>query len=230
MEGRNCEFDWHRISSARILLGLRDMKKLTVILTTLLILASCSAPTGSVDGPMRDLGDFQLGHNIVVAPDLQKGPFSREASKEAWIASMKKAIDNRFGRYDGDRLVHFGVNVSGYVLAQSGVPLLFSPKSALIITVTAWDDRAGKKLNEEAREIIVLETFTGGSFIGSGYTMSAEEQMANLTYNAARNIEDWMFKNRDCLKENPTAEVLSECWKTSKEERDEQQRQMDELR
>ena len=49
-------------------------------------------------------------------------------------------------------------------LAQKGVPLLLQPKSGLIIiTVTAWDDRAGGKFNEEPKEIFVLETFTGSS-------------------------------------------------------------------
>ncbi len=77
-----------------------------------------------------------------------------------------RAIDNRLGRYDGTRLVHLGVNVSGYVLAQPGVPILLAPKSALIVTVTAWDDRAGGKFHDKAKTITVLETFTGASLWG----------------------------------------------------------------
>ncbi|MEP2532126.1 hypothetical protein [Shimia sp.] len=206
------------------------MTRFAVILIALVTLAACTAPTETVTGPPADLGDFRLGHNIVVAPDFQKGPVSREANKEEFIASMKKAIDTRFGRYDGTRLVHFGVNLSGYALAPPGLPLLFSPKSALIITVTAWDDRAGGKFNEEPREIIVLESFTGGSLVGSGYTLSPEEQMENLTYNATREIEEWMHQNRDCLVDDVPAETLANCWKTSKAERQERQRQLDELR
>lgn len=205
------------------------MIRLAICVAALAALVSCTAPTTPVNEPTRDLGDFVLGHNIVVAPQLQKGPLSRDASKEAWIASMKNAIDARFGRYDGDRTVHFGINLSGYVLAQNGVPLVLSPKSALIITVTAWDDRAGGKFNDEVREFIVLESFrTVG--ISSGMTMSSEEQMANLTYNAAKQIETWLYENRACIADNVAADVLAECWKDSATERAERQKQLDELR
>ncbi len=195
------------------------MKKLLLSIVACAAMAACSVPTKDVTDEKVDLGDFVLGHNIVVAPDIQKGPLSREGSTDAWIASMKAAIDARMGRYDGTRLIHFGVNVSGYVLAQKGVPLLLSPKSALIITVTAWDDRAGGKFNDEAKEIIVLETFTGTTLIGSsGFSMTAEEQMANLTYNAARKIEQWMHENRACLVDDVPADVLADCWKDNRDE------------
>ena len=197
------------------------MFRLIACIAALAALVSCTAPTKDVTDEVLDLGDFVLGHNIVVAPDIQKGPLSREADTEAFIASMKNAIDARMGaaRYDGTRLVHFGVNINGYALAQKGVPLLLSPKSALIITVTAWDDRAGGKCNDEAKEIIELETFTGTTLIGSsGFSMTAEEQMANLTYNAARKIEQWMHENRACLVDDVPAEVLSGCWKDNRDE------------
>jgi hypothetical protein len=134
---------------------------------------------------------------------------------------MKNAIDARMGaaRYDGTRLVHFGVNINGYALAQKGVPLILQPKSAIIITVTAWDDRAGGKFNEEAKEIFVLESFTGSSLIASsGFSMTAEEQMANLTFNAARQIEKWMSENRACLVDDVSAADLAKCWKDNKDE------------
>ncbi|MGR3636658.1 MAG: hypothetical protein ACU0BK_12160 [Shimia sp.] len=205
------------------------MIRLAICVAALAALVSCTAPSGPVTDEKRDLGDFVLGHNIVVAPQFQKGPLSREASKDAFIASMKNAIDARFGRYDGDRVVHFGINISGYVLAQNGVPLVLSPKSALIITVTAWDDRAGGKFNEEAREFVVLESFTTFG-VSSGMTMTAEEQMDNLTFNAAKQIETWMYDNRACLADDVPAEVLAECWKDTSQERAERKKQLDELR
>lgn len=194
------------------------MIRLVIGAVALAALVSCTVPTQVVDEPTRDLGDFQMGHNIVVTPKLQKGPLSREASKEVWAASMKNAMQARFGPYEGTRLVHFGVNLSGYVLAQTGVPLLLSPKSALIITVTAWDDRAGGKFNAEAKEIIVLESFTGTIVVGSGMTMTAEEQMANLTYNTAKHIESWMYENRACLVDDVPADVLAKCWQDNRDE------------
>ncbi|MBO9474866.1 MULTISPECIES: hypothetical protein [unclassified Shimia] len=196
------------------------MGRIGVCLAALAVLVSCGAKSTEVTSEKLDLGDFTMGHNIVVAPDLQKGPLSRELPKEQWIASMKDAVDKRFGRYEGERLVHFGINLSGYMLAQRGVPLLLSTKSALILTVTAWDDRAGGKFNAEPREIIVLESFGSGTVVtSSGFTMSAEEQMANLTFNAAREIEQWLHENRACLVDNVPPEVLAECWPTEQDER-----------
>ena len=195
------------------------MFRFFALLSSFLVLTACGVPQKEVEDPPVDLGDFMLGHNIVVAPDLTKGPLSREATKEEWIASVKGAIDARLGRYEGTRLVHLGVNVSGYVLAQPGVPILLAPKSALILTVTAWDDRAGEKFHEEPKMITVLETFTGASIIGTGLTMTAEEQMANLSYNGAKAIEDWLFENRACMTESPTAEELAACWQDKKKDK-----------
>lgn len=195
------------------------MFRIAILLSALCALAACAVPTTQVDDPKRDLGDFELGHNIVVAPDIVKGPLSRDASAEQWKSAVKAAIDARLGRYEGDRLVHLGVNVGGYVLAQPGVPLLVSPKSVLAITVTAWDDKAGGKFNDEPKEIIVLESVSGGTLVGTGYTLSAEEQMANLSYNVAKQIEDWLYDNRVCLTDNATAEQLAKCWKDNKDER-----------
>lgn len=197
------------------------MFRLTTILAALAVLASCGVPSQEVDEAPLDLGDFVMGHNIVVAPDIQKGPLSREANPDDFVASMRNAINTRFGpsRYDGTRLVHFGVNVSGYVLAQRGVPILLSPKSALIITVTAWDDSAGSKFNAEPKEIFVLESFTGGTLLASSaFSLSPEEQMANLTFNAARKIEAWLHENRACLVEDVPQAVLDTCWKDNRDE------------
>lgn len=197
------------------------MFRILACVVALAALASCGARSTEVTSEKLDLGDFTMGHNIVVAPDLQKGPLSRELPKEQWIASMKDALDARLGRYDGDRLVHFGVNLSGYMLAQRGVPVLLSTKSALILTVTVWDDRAGTKFNEEPREIIVLESFGSGTVVtSSGFTMTAQEQMDNLTFNAAREIERWLHENRACLVDDVPADVLKTCWPTEDQERE----------
>ncbi|GAA6181574.1 hypothetical protein NBRC116594_30120 [Shimia sp. NS0008-38b] len=197
------------------------MLRLVTCLAALAVLVSCTVPTKDVTDEVLDLGDFVLGHNIVVAKNIQKGPLSREADTDAFIASMKNAIDSRMGatRYDGTRLVHFGVNISGYVLAQKGVPLLLQPKSGLILSVSAWDDRAGRKFNDEAKEIFVLETFTGDSLVlSSGFSMTVQEQMDNLTFNAARQMEKWMYENRACLVDNVSAEVLKTCWLDNRDE------------
>ncbi len=158
-------------------------------------LAACTNPNDLDRAPV-DLGNFELGHNVVVAPNLTKGPVSREASKDEWIAAMKLAIDERFGRYDGTRFYHFGISVEGYVLAIPGVPLVASPKSALILKITVWDDKSGKKLNDEPEMITVVESISGNTIISSGLTQSKEKQMENLTRNAAKLIQNWLVRQR----------------------------------
>lgn len=161
-------------------------------------LAACVSGA-DIDAPPVSLGNFNLRHNIVVAPKVQTGPFSRKATKEDLVAAMKAAISERFDRYDGSRDYHFGISIEGYVLAAPGVPILLAPKSILIINLTVWDDAAGKKLNEKPEQITVIETFGTGALIGSGYTMSADEQLAQLTQNAAKAVERYLVKQQSEL-------------------------------
>ncbi|PVA10934.1 hypothetical protein DC366_03870 [Pelagivirga sediminicola] len=171
------------------------MLRLIAFFSALLTVAACTNPNDLDKAPVP-LGDFKLAHNVVVAPNLTKGPASRDASKEEWIASMKKAVDERFSRYDGDKLYHLGVSIEGYVLAVPGVPIVASPKSALILNATVWDDAAGKKLNEKPEQITVIESFSGETVLGSGLTQSKEEQMTNLSRNAAKLIQNWLERQK----------------------------------
>jgi len=56
------------------------------------------------------------------------GPASREADTDEWIAAVTKAVGDRFERYEGEQLYHFGISLEGYVLAQPGLPIVLSPK------------------------------------------------------------------------------------------------------
>ena len=162
--------------------------------TLLALLSGCAGDADLADPPVA-LGDFKLGHNIAVARNPTVGPLSRKATEEEWQKYMTEAIDRRFGRYDGEKLYHLGISVDGYVIAAPGIPVVASPKSVLIFTVTAWDDAAGAKLNEEAKQLTVLESFSGETVIGSGLTQTKEEQMANLSASAARAVQKWLLEN-----------------------------------
>ena len=166
------------------------------VLFALGLVAACTNPNDLDETPAY-LGNFHLGHNVVVAPNLVKGPASREATKEEWIDAVTKAMTDRFGRYDGTRLYHLGVSVEGYVLALPGVPVVASPKSALILNVTAWDDAAGRKLNDEPHMVTVVESFSTNTLLGSGLTQSREKQMENLSRNAAKLIQNWLVQQNN---------------------------------
>ncbi|MGP3699264.1 hypothetical protein [Rhodobacter sp. NSM] len=145
--------------------------------------------------PPVDLGDFALGLNIVVADHVRKVPISREASVEEWEAVMKKAVDDRFGRYEGTKLYNLGISVDGYALAPPGIPVVAAPKSVVAVTANIWDDAAGKKLNAAGEKMTVFESLNGASIVGSGYTMSKEEQMEALAYNTAKRVEGWLLEH-----------------------------------
>jgi hypothetical protein len=106
-------------------------------------------------------------------------------------------MTDRFGRYEGTKLYHLGVSVEGYVLAIPGVPLVASPKSALILNVTAWDDAKGGKLNTKPHLVTVVESFSGNTFLGSGLTQSKEKQLENLSRNAAKQIQNWLVQQNN---------------------------------
>lgn len=171
-----------------------DMGRIIALLLGLTLLTACGAR--SLDKPAVPLGDFNLGHNIVVAPKAQRGPVSRKATEEELTSALTKAIAARFDRYEGERLYHFGVSVEGYVLAQPGIPLVLSPKSVMIVNLTVWDDAAGKKLNDKPHQITVFESLSGETVISSGLTQSAEQQLENLATNVSGAIERYLVKQQ----------------------------------
>lgn len=161
-----------------------------------LFLVAC-ADGAVLDDQRAELGDFSLGHNIVVASNAQMGPLSRSVENSAWEEALRGEVTRRLGRYEGTRLYHVAIGVDGYVLAIPGVPLVASPRSALIIGVHIWDDQLGRPINEERKQFTVFEDLTGGTIISSGLTRTAEEQMASLSRNAVLMIENWMAENPD---------------------------------
>ena len=159
-----------------------------------LLTAMACTNANDLNKPVAPLGDFAFGHNIVVANNMVKGPVSRDASEEEWVTALKSAIGDRFERYEGDRLYHFGVSVQGYVLAQPGVPIVLSPKSVLILNLDVWDDAKGKRMSAEPKQITVMESLSGETILGSGLTQSKEVQIENLSRNAAKLIQNHLRK------------------------------------
>lgn len=159
----------------------------------LVLISSCQK--NDLEDPPVPLGNFVLGHNIVFADKMQKVPISREASVDEWEAAMKQAIDDRFGRYDGDHIYDFGISVDAYALAPPGIPIIAAPKSVLVITANIWDDETQQKLNPEGERMMIFESLSGETVISSGLTRSKAKQMEILSYNAAKKVEEWLLKH-----------------------------------
>ena len=172
--------------------------RLVLSMIMMALVAACSS-TADLDEAPVPLGDFRLEHNIVVASEAQRSPVSRKATEEQLSETVRAAIAERFGRYNGASRYHFGISVEGYALAPPGIPLVLAPKSALILNVTVWDDAAGKKLNDKPKQITVLETFGTAPIIGTGFTMTAEEQLTELSQNAAKAIERYLVRQQEEL-------------------------------
>jgi hypothetical protein len=172
--------------------------QITRRLAMILSVAVLSACGGSrLEDPPVDLGNFRLGLNIVVTQNMQRVPISREATGEEWEAAIKKAVDDRFGRYEGDKFFNIGVAVEGYALAPPGIPIVASPKSILVVSVSVFDDAAGKMLNADGKgkQITAFEQSSGDTVIGSGLTRSKAQQMESLAYSAALEIERYLLEN-----------------------------------
>jgi len=170
-----------------------------------MLLAACAAPD-PLDEQLPDMGDFRLSFNIVVADNMRQIPPSRNATSEEWVEILTSEIDRRFGAYEGDRLYHIAINIDGYALAPPGIPLVLSPRSALVISANVWDDAAERKLHEEPEQILVFEGRSADSMIiGSGLAYTREEQMQRLARNAARQVHLWMLDNPEWFSIDPDA-------------------------
>jgi hypothetical protein len=179
-------------------------------LVALALLAAC-ANGRDLGEPRPELANFRLSHNIVIDNQAQQGPLSRAAPEGAWQRAIQAEVARRLGRYEGDRLYHIAVHVDAYILAVPGVPLVASPRSALIVGVHVWDDELGRPLNDERRQLTILESLSGESVVGSGLTQSAEQQMQNLARNAALAIENWLVQNPQWFPPQPDAVATAEA-------------------
>ena len=180
----------------------RLLRSLTLLLGFSL-LAACE--TNDLKKPPVPLGDFVMGHNIAIADTAQVPGISRQATADEWEAAMKQAMVDRFGRYEGSRIYNFGINIDGYVLAPPGVPVVASPRSALIITVHVFDDATQTELNPGGKQLTMLEGISPESFVGSGWTQTKEQQLARMAYRAALSVQNYLLANPEWLGLPPKA-------------------------
>lgn len=173
---------------------MRVLRHLTI---ALLLLAACQ--TNDLKEPPVPLGDFTLGINVAVVEGVQKSPISRDAEPAELKAAMEKAVDARFGRYSGSKLFNIGVSIDGFALSPPGIPILFSPPSVMIITVSVFDDAKGLKLNPGGERMNIIEKSSPQTFIGSGLTQTKARQLEILSYNAAKRIELYLLDHPEWI-------------------------------
>jgi hypothetical protein len=163
----------------------------------LALLAGCDAH--DMGDPPRPMGNFAMGLNIVVPETAKTIALSRQATPEEWKTVMTAAMQERFGSYSGNKLFDFGISIDGYLLAPPGVPVVASPRSALIITVNVWDDAKKQLLVKGGKRLTIIEGVSADSFIGSGWTQNKQAQMKKLADNAAKAVQDYMLDHPEWL-------------------------------
>lgn len=173
------------------------------------VLAACARAPDPLTGDLPSMGDFQLGHTVVVTTNMQQVPPSRTATPDEWVAILTSEIDRRFGDYDGARVYHLGISIDGYALAPPGIPLVMNPRSVLVLSVNLWDDALGEKRHAEPKQIVVFEGAARETFlIGSGIARTREQQMQVLARNAASQIQRWLLENPEWFDIDPDAPSL----------------------
>jgi len=164
-------------------------------LAALAFLAACADARAPEEEAPVNLGNFALGHNVVVAQGVQQGPFSRTVTEAEIEAAVTQAVERRLGRYDGGKLYHVGLKVEAYALAWPGIPIVFTPKSVLVVSANVWDDARNVKLTEEPKLLTVFEGVSGATLIGSGLIRNKHQQLEVLSNNMAQRVERWLLEN-----------------------------------
>lgn len=158
------------------------MRRLFSALPLLFALVACGDATRDLQDPVDPIGDFQIGHIGVVAPNLQKLLVSRDATKQEWIDEVADAVALRFERYNGGKFYHLGISVEAYSLPPPIIP----GKSALALNVTLWDDAAQAKMNDVPEQVQIIR------IVETRLASTKESQMRWLGAEAAKEIEIWM--------------------------------------
>lgn len=163
------------------------------VIATVCVLAACTSEldTATFDS---NLGEFKLDRLVVIVDGPEQMPLSRESDDDTLKQALVAAVEPRFRRFDGDQLYTIGINLQAYSLAAPGVPVLISPKSLLAMSVNVYDDRP-VRLNENPKRLVVTEDAGGDTVIGSGFSQTGDEQLAELAENAAIEIEKWLREN-----------------------------------
>lgn len=164
--------------------------RLTVLTLGLALMAACTTP--EQQAAPKDLGAFDLRVNYVFADKAVKGPISRPATPQEWVAALESAIDDRLGRYDGPQQYDIGVSLEGYMLAPPGVPVIYNPKSTAIVLVHVYDVQREKFLARSHQLQVFEDTTQESLVVGSGRAREREEQLEGLAQNVAERIERWL--------------------------------------
>ncbi|MBY6068629.1 hypothetical protein KUW17_17925 [Leisingera aquaemixtae] len=171
------------------------MIRILSMLAALALLAACGETR--LDEAPEDLGAFQARVTHVYTEKALQWPMSRDADHSEWTAPIENALNTRLRRYEGAQEYDVAVTLEGFMLAPAGVPVLFSPKSAVVVNVFVYDV-AQEKFLAKKHQMEIFESTTGESaLLGSGHARTKQEQIQGLAVNIADKVEEWMAEQHE---------------------------------
>ncbi|WP_417475754.1 hypothetical protein [Leisingera sp.] len=166
------------------------MTRIIALFATLSLLVACGETR--LDEAPEDLGAFQARIVHVYTEKALQWPMSRSADHSEWTDPIKSALETRLRRYEGGQQYDVAVTLEGFMLAPAGVPVLFSPKSVVVVNVFVYDVEQERFLAKK-HQMEIFESTTGESaLVGSGHARSKQEQIQGLAVNIADKVEEWM--------------------------------------
>jgi len=166
------------------------MTRIIALFATLSLLVACGETR--LDEAPEDLGAFQARILHVYTEKALQWPMSRSADHSEWTDPIKSALETRLRRYEGGQQYDVAVTLEGFMLAPAGVPVLFSPKSVVVVNVFVYDVEQERFLAKK-HQMEIFESTTGESaLVGSGHARSKQEQIQGLAVNIADKVEEWM--------------------------------------
>ncbi|UWQ83804.1 hypothetical protein [Leisingera caerulea] len=169
------------------------MIRISALCAALALLTACGETR--LDEAPEDLGAFQARVTHVYTEKALQWPLSRDAEHSEWTAPIENALNTRLRRYSGGQEYDVAVTLEGFMLAPPGVPVLFSPKSAVVVNVFVYDV-ANRKFLAKKHQMEIFESTTGESaLLGSGHARTKQQQIQGLAVNIADKVEEWMAEN-----------------------------------
>ena len=157
----------------------------------LLILAGCAEQVLNAR-PDADLGAFRLNVNYAFDEKATKVGHTRTAAPGQWADAVAKANRARLGRYAGTQPYDIGVSVESYTLGQAGIPLIYNPRSSVIVFLNVYDPSTKTWLVKGHQMQAFENTDSESLLLGSGGSRSQQEQVDGLAFNLARQIENYL--------------------------------------
>lgn len=157
------------------------------IMLLVLGLSACADIDADLASAPEPLGDFRAGFLYAAAEEPKKLLISHDVSNDEWERELLRALEDRFRRYNGERLYHITVTVVSYSMPPPVVP----GRSALQVVVNVWDDAKQEKLNEEPHSLYTIRV------LESRLAQTTEERVRLLSKEVVVLVEDWLRDQHD---------------------------------